>query len=361
MTRISFILLSIIAAFSVTACAQREVSVKQPVSSGHSTHFIQGNQGASAAPLVIQKVEVPVAVPANLKKKPKKVPTPKRAPARKVIATANAEARQTSIPEGFMNAIQVFDYMPGALYELHTAPGFISTIALQPGETLISKAAGDTVRWVIGQTASGQGAESQTVVLVKPVRPGMRTNIVLTTSRRVYHIEAKSYESDQDAYNAAIAWNYPHDDFMELSAQAVQLQQQTASAFPIGVNPADLNFGYEISGSSPRWRPVRTFDDGQKTYIEFPAHLGSTQAPPLFMLTKDGGVQLVNYRTQGNYYIVDRLFDAAELRLGEDPQEIVRISRGSIGEIQSSQSRQPVTVGSSEPSRARYHRAGESR
>ena len=36
---------------------------------------------------------------------------------------------------------------------------------------------------------------------------------------------------------------------------------------------------------------------------------------------------LVNYRVQGNYYVVDRLFAAAELRLGSDPQRIVRIVR----------------------------------
>jgi len=41
----------------------------------------------------------------------------------------------------------------------------------------------------------------------------------------------------------------------------------------------------------------------------------------------DGGNELVNYRTRGNYYIVDRLFSAAELRLGSDPQQIVRITR----------------------------------
>jgi len=35
----------------------------------------------------------------------------------------------------------------------------------------------------------------------------------------------------------------------------------------------------------------------------------------------------VNYRINGAYYIVDRLFGAAELRLGEDDQQVVRIVR----------------------------------
>ena len=36
----------------------------------------------------------------------------------------------------------------------------------------------------------------------------------------------------------------------------------------------------------------------------------------------------VNYRIRGLYYVVDRLFTAAELRMGEKHQQVVRIVRG---------------------------------
>jgi type IV secretion system protein VirB9 len=36
---------------------------------------------------------------------------------------------------------------------------------------------------------------------------------------------------------------------------------------------------------------------------------------------------VVNYRLRGHYYVVDRLFAAAELRLGGRRQQIVRILR----------------------------------
>ena len=103
----------------------------------------------------------------------------------------------------------------------------------------------------------------------------------------------------------------------------------TALATPIasGVAIQNLRFRYAISGDSPPWKPVRAFDDGSKVYIEFPARLDQGEAPPLFVVGPDGGNQLVNYRVNGNYYIVDRLFGAAELRLGQDPQQVVRISR----------------------------------
>ena len=49
--------------------------------------------------------------------------------------------------------------------------------------------------------------------------------------------------------------------------------------------------------------------------------------PPLFVIGPDGKTQLVNYRAYGNVLIVDRLFAAAELRLGGERQQKVRIVR----------------------------------
>ena len=51
---------------------------------------------------------------------------------------------------------------------------------------------------------------------------------------------------------------------------------------------------------------------------------------PLFVVGPQGDDQLVNYRVHDNYYIVDSLFAAAELRLGEAPQQVVRISRTDV-------------------------------
>ncbi|GLQ21313.1 hypothetical protein GCM10007854_22680 [Algimonas porphyrae] len=54
---------------------------------------------------------------------------------------------------------------------------------------------------------------------------------------------------------------------------------------------------------------------------------GRPEAPPLFVIGHDGNSQFVNYRIKGAYHVVDRLFGAAELRLGEEDQQIVRINR----------------------------------
>ena len=111
---------------------------------------------------------------------------------------------------------------------------------------------------------------------------------------------------------------------------ALRRQNRDAEqARPIAENVAltNLRFRYAISGDDPPWRPLRAWDDGSKVYIEFPARLDQGEAPPLFVVGPLGDNQLVNYRVSGNHYIVDRLFAAAELRLGEHPQQVVRISR----------------------------------
>jgi type IV secretion system protein VirB9 len=211
---------------------------------------------------------------------------------------------------------------PRALYRLYTAPERISDIALQPGETLVSVAAGDTVRWVIGDTTSGTGTDRRVHVLVKPFAPGLTTNMVITTDRRAYHLTLVS--TDATAM-AALSWTYPADQILALRRRNADAE----AARPIagGVNLDTMRFRYAISGDDPPWRPVRAFDDGRKVYIAFPRRIDQGEAPPLFIIGPDGGSQLVNYRMRGNYYIVDRLFAAAELRLGGHDQQVVRITR----------------------------------
>ena len=87
-----------------------------------------------------------------------------------------------------------------------------------------------------------------------------------------------------------------------------------------------LRFRYRLEGDAP-WKPRQVFDDGAKVYIQFPSGLAQSEAPPLFVIGPDGKSALVNYRVRGTTYIVDRLFAAAELRLGTAPQRVVRIIR----------------------------------
>lgn len=253
---------------------------------------------------------------------------PIRDPARgaRPVATANRAAMIEPAAQGFVNALQVYPFAEGAIYHVITAPERVTDIALQPGETLVAVASGDTVRWVIGDTTSGSGAEKRTHVLVKPFSAGLTTNLVITTDRRSYHI---ALTATPKTAMAALSWTYPQDALIAL--RRAEAATEAAAPVATGIEVEQLHFNYAVSGDRPSWRPLRAFDDGRQTFIEFPATLAVGEAPPLFLVDAKGDAQLVNYRVKGRFYIVDRIFDVAELRLGTRHQQIVRISRVADG------------------------------
>jgi type IV secretion system protein VirB9 len=276
-------------------------------------------------PVEIVTVPEPLPLPGQLKPLLPSAPANLEAiPPVERVDGANKAARREPSRDGYVDAIQLYPYSPGALYRLYAAPEQVSDIALQPGEKLIAVSAGDTVRWVVGDTTSGTGENEQVHILVKPVAADLKTNLVIATDRRAYHLEL---ESTEHTYMAAVSWHYPHDQLIALQRKNEDARRASGQVIDSGLSLDRLRFRYEITGDNPPWRPVRAFDDTRKVYIEFPRGIDQGEAPPLFIVGPDGGTQLVNYRVRGNYYIVDRLFAAAELRLGESPQQVVRISR----------------------------------
>ena len=236
------------------------------------------------------------------------------------VGAANEAARIEPDNAGFDNAIQRYAYREGALFQVYAKPGQVTDIALQEGETLVGPgpvAAGDTVRWMIGDTLSGSGATQRVHILIKPTRPDIATNLIINTDRRTYHIELRA---NPNTYMASVSWSYPADELIALR----RYEEQAARAAPIaeGFTLEALNFDYRISGDKPDWRPVRVFDDGQRTLVEFPPDIAQGEMPPFFVIGANGAAELVNYRVSGRYLIVDRLFHKAELRLGAGRRQV---------------------------------------
>lgn len=274
-------------------------------------------------PVEIVAVPQPLPLPGQLERI--ETPTPKPPEPTDLgerVDKANDAARVAPTQDGYLNAIQVWPYAEGALYQVYTSPGRVTDIALQESEELISVSAGDTVRWIVGDTTSASGAEKRVHILVKPVRAGLKTNLVITTNRRLYLLELTSTEKN---WMASISWDYPRDRLLLLQRQA----QRAEKAAPVadGIALEKLAFRYQISGDSPSWRPLRAFDDGEHVYIQFPVGIAQGELPPLFVVGTAGKAELVNYRYRAPYYVVDRLFGVAELRLGSDTPQVVKISR----------------------------------
>ena len=243
----------------------------------------------------------------------------------KTIESANQNARQSPDEASYNNAIMNYDYSSGALYQIHAAPLRLTDIQLEPGEEIIGKpAAGDTVRWVLGVNKSVQDGLPQQHVLIKPIASGLATTLIINTNRRTYLLELTSHK---ETYMAAVSWRYPQrvqrPSLDKLKAQA--LRRPAAPSIDLD----NLNFAYRVEPrqGNPRWTPTRVFDDGRRVFIRFPAGFQQGEAPALFVTARDGQTQMVNYRIRNGHYIVDRLFSTAELRVGSNAADVVRISR----------------------------------
>ena len=208
-------------------------------------------------PTPVEVVEVPQVLPMPAQMKPlpevdEAKPAPEPADETVRVSKANAEARIAPTREGYVNAIQVWPFTDGALYQVYAAPGRVTVVSLQPGEELVTVAAGDTVRWIVGDTSSGSGDALRVNVLVKPIRSGLKTNLVITTSRRTYLLELTS---TQKAWMASVSWDYPKDRMLALRRQA----QAASAAAPVdtGLSLEKIRFRYAVSGSNRRGSAAR--------------------------------------------------------------------------------------------------------
>jgi type IV secretion system protein TrbG len=209
----------------------------------------------------------------------------------------------------------LFTYSPGGIYEVQAATFHETALQLQPGEQLTGKdlpTAGDTTRWTIAATRTGTPPNETTVLILKPMEADLETNMTITTNRRLYSVVLKSTDN---TYMPLVGWLYPQDTARDVQEQVATAKKAEEQSEALRVSPEQLNFNCSITGSQVVWRPLRAYDDGAKTYLQMSPEMQSYEAPAIFVMDGKTAI-LVNYRVKHSLYIVDRLFDKAQLRIG---------------------------------------------
>jgi type IV secretion system protein VirB9 len=244
----------------------------------------------------------------------------------KDIADANKTAALQPTKTHFFNAGMMFDWEANRLYQVYTKPERITDIAFETGEIILSIGGGDSQRWTISETQSGKDAYLRKHIFVKPHQLDISTNLVVTTDRRTYHIEIHALPTVP--YQASVSWRYPASSIIIANDLMENGKKRTPMS---GVGHKQLNFNYHfVALDRPQWMPRRVFDDGHKTYIEFPEGMQDTEAPVLYGLSRAKEQEVFNYRRYKNFYIVDHLLDTAELTIGGKSKIIVGIERESV-------------------------------
>lgn len=207
----------------------------------------------------------------------------------------------------------------------------VCSVELEAGETVNKVDAGDPVRWSITPAIVGEGANRTVHVIIKPKsdEPGLFTNVKIATNRRMYDLDIFSVNSAEN-FVRRIGFTYPENDqrAWEAQRQAMAKEESMVTAQLPSMSVDKLNFNYDIDGDHPH-RPVRVFDDTDKTYVQMGIGFRSQEAPVLVLIGDDGKEQLVNYRLKNGYYIVDKIFKKAAMIVGVGgDQQKVTITRG---------------------------------
>ncbi|MDL2263091.1 P-type conjugative transfer protein TrbG [Synergistaceae bacterium OttesenSCG-928-I11] len=198
-------------------------------------------------------------------------------------------------------------------------PMYVTDVILQPGEVVTGVHPGDPVRWTFVPSQSGAGDAVQTHVLIKPLMADISTNLVINTDRRTYQLDLVSSATN---FVPSVSFSYPADTLKEwdsfIARKQQERQENTVLATGYTVNPEDLHLNYEIRGKDAlRWKPVRVWDDGVKTYIQFkPGSVKKSVEAPVFVVYEHKKQVIANYRATDDMYVVDRVFDKAALIVG---------------------------------------------
>lgn len=251
----------------------------------------------------------------------KRLAPPDEPPTAKSPLDHIAEAVQDAAMEGYyQNSMAVFQFVDTGLYKIYCKPGYLTVIRLQPGETFRTISGGDTARWVFDVTATN----NQSQIMVKPTQDNLDTNFVIVTDKHSYQVQAKT----ATWYNPVVSWSYPLEDKGRALKQEQARVKEQQETIPLAVKAEKLNFEYKVSGKSRNnaWKPKVIFDNGKKVYIQMTEAMKNSSMPSLVVKEGDGTI-IVNYRMQNGYYIVDRLFNDAELLINQ--KSVVRIKRST--------------------------------
>lgn len=205
----------------------------------------------------------------------------------------------------------------------------VCDIQLQPGEEVNSIHVGDSARWKIEPAITGYGASEIQHLVIKPLDNNLKTNLLVTTNRRSYHMNLKSHKTE---LMPEVSFIYPEEAIQKFKIKNQRRQNFLNNNTIASTNEylGDLDFNYKIDGDKDiEWTPVRVYNNGVKTIIQLDEKTTYSEIPTLLVMDKASNKEkIVNYRFINNRFVVDSIFQEAILIMGVgSAQEKVTISK----------------------------------
>lgn len=219
-----------------------------------------------------------------------------------------AQALQEPVALASDSRIRKISYSPDEVFKFTAHYKIQSSIEFEAGENIRTISVGDSDGWQI--------VPSGNRIFLKPVELDADTNMTVVTDQRVYHFEIYARESldlSDDEMIFVMRFSYPSDQ--SYSQQEENNSITNIPTHDIEDNPQKYNFSYTISGSDSI-APIRIFDDGEFTFFEFKDI--NADLPAFFKVDSERRESIINYRTVGNYIVVERVSSMYTLRNGLD-------------------------------------------
>lgn len=229
----------------------------------------------------------------------------------------NVFAKQEPRPIAGDNHIKVINYNPQAIHKYTGFYGYQSSIMFEPGEVIQNLSMGDPTGWQL----LPQGNR----LFIKPIEDIADTNATIITNKRVYYFEfhaeeATGLDDPRLAYEVRFLYPMFNSDELYTTNNGDIFEQTNHTIIPdlndIEIAKKGLNFNYSMSHvkGSQSIVPIKVFDDGKFTYLQF--NKVNSDFPAVFLVDSRGRESLVNFRTVDDYLIIERVSSVFTLRNG---------------------------------------------
>ena len=205
-------------------------------------------------------------------------------------------------------------YDPGQVVRIEGRPSVQATIRFGDDELIENVAIGDSNAW---QVTPNKRAN---LLFVKPLAEKAATNMTVVTNEHTYFFDLlASPKVTKPLYE--LAFTYPQavkpapDRKADAAAAAAAPSdvELAAATDPAAItDPAELNFAWAGSGDK-KLLPSRIYDDGQATFLAWPA---GTPVPAILIRDKAGTEGPVNFAVRGNVIVLDGVPREIVLRFG---------------------------------------------
>ncbi|MET0155126.1 MAG: TrbG/VirB9 family P-type conjugative transfer protein [Rickettsiales bacterium] len=207
--------------------------------------------------------------------------------------------------------IKTFVYNPNEVYRVNFQFGYQSYVEFAKYEKIETISIGNPFSWKI--------SPSDNRVFIKPLEGAGRTNMTVFTNHHTYQFEIQSAPPSNDEPDEKLAFVvrffYPSENY-DVPPKSVD----RASLLPSDtIRPLLYNFDYTLAGPDSI-APVEVFDDGNRTYMKFPAN--NAVVPVIFMKEPSGALQKAPYTREGPYVVVTALANEFQLRMGADMVQV---------------------------------------